>query len=108
MNIKIPYHGVRIVLCSGFIFIGSFDLIAHDTNTTHPRLTISAGDLIESSDSGVGMYYELYKRSADADKLNDDSKEFPYLWGQDPPCVNSCVNSGDTILNYDILKLWQD
>jgi len=86
----------HVILC--FFVFGSYNLWAHDTNTTHPRLTISAGTLIKNNDTNIGSYYDLYK---DDENIKDDNGDnFPYLWGQDPRFTNKNDKDSDEKNDY--------
>ncbi|NVJ58773.1 MAG: hypothetical protein HWE27_00195 [Gammaproteobacteria bacterium] len=62
---------------------------SHDTNTTHPKLTVQTGELIKRLDNEQFSYYDLWKISAKYSKDRAITNfPYPYLWGQDPQFRN--------------------
>ncbi|MCG7540723.1 hypothetical protein [Pseudoalteromonas sp. OF7H-1] len=65
---------------------------AHDTNTTHPRITEVIRKSLEKLDGEHSAYYQLYQLHPDyvierlgvAQQNATLNKPYPYLWGYDP------------------------
>lgn len=57
----------------------SFSVLAHDTNVTHPVLTLQAIRLIEAKDKVDGAFAELYREVITTDYINN--KPYPLHWG---------------------------
>ena len=64
------------ILSVGFL---SLKLSAHDTNVTHPVLSLQAVRLIESKDKDIGAFAELYRKTKTANVI--DKQLYPLHWG---------------------------
>ncbi|MCF6455725.1 hypothetical protein [Pseudoalteromonas sp. MMG024] len=81
----------KIAFCLALLGV-SLTGIAHDTNTTHPRITHIIGESIKTLDKTDGAYYQLYqqhpayeiKHFGEAQQKSELGKLYPYLWGFDP------------------------
>ena len=70
---------------------------AHDTNTTHPRITEVIRKSLEKFDGEHSAYYQLYQLHPDyvierlgvAQQNATLNKPYPYLWGYDPQFPSS-------------------
>lgn len=79
---KVVFFGVAII----------FNCAAHDTNTSHPRITEAVQFSMLGLDKERFSYYQLYQTHPDyVTKLVGDAhyavkldQPYPYLWGYDP------------------------
>lgn len=79
---QVPYVGIKFFIITWLLHTNI--VIAHDTNTTHPRMTIAAGELIESNDESIGAYYDLWKRVPEIEHETQRGVYIAPLLGQDP------------------------
>ncbi|MDN3487180.1 hypothetical protein QL989_17720 [Pseudoalteromonas sp. APC 3224] len=80
----------KIILTFGAVMV--FNCAAHDTNTSHPRITEAIFKSLKSQDESITNYFQLYQTHPDyVTKLVGDAhyaveldQPYPYLWGYDP------------------------
>lgn len=88
-----PFAGIK--LASVMWLLLSSLATAHDTNTTHPRLTIAAGELIKSDDEIRGAYHDLWKTVPEIEHDTQKGLYITPLWGQDPRFNNKTDKDKD-------------
>ena len=80
----------KVALLFGAVMV--FNCAAHDTNTSHPRITEAIYKSLETQDESITNYFQLYQTHPDyVTKLVGDAhyaveldQPYPYLWGYDP------------------------
>ncbi|MBQ4811015.1 hypothetical protein J8M20_06690 [Pseudoalteromonas luteoviolacea] len=113
MDYSVPTTIKKIILVSA---IASSDWCsAHDTNTSHPRITEVIIKSIESQDFEVNAYHQLYQhhpkyRTAQYGEARYTvplDSSYPYLWGYDPKFrdkIQKAIDEDDDAPNYKAFR----